>query len=432
MGKSNFEVCIAVVGLGYVGLPLALEFGKKYKTIGYDLSDEKVAACNQSLDINGELGAEQFQESVYFEATNNPRRLQAADYIIIAVPTPVDDHNVPEFSALEKASEIVGANLKRDTTVIYESTVYPGATEEICLPVLEAKSGFSLGDGLSLGYSPERINPGDKVNVLSNIVKIVAGHDHETTKILANLYGSIIPAGIFQASSIQVAEAAKAIENAQRDLNIAFVNELAILFDKLEIDTEEVLRASRTKWNFLDFRPGLVGGHCIGVDPFYLTYKAQAVGYHPELILAGRRINDGMPKFVAENTIKYLMKSSRSAYNAKVIVMGATFKEDCSDFRNSKVLDLVRELEDYGLEVDIYDPLINPEKYEKSHQRKLVSWEGLPTASAIVLATPHKQIKSMELEDLCSKLIPDGLFVDVKSAFDRKKIEQLGFNFWQL
>ena len=420
------------MGLGYVGLPLALEFGRKFKTIGFDLSIEKVEACNQSVDINGELRAEAFQESTYFEATNDAKRLQAADFIIVAVPTPVDDHNVPDLSALKIASEIVGVNLKRGVTVVYESTVYPGATEEICLPVLESKSGLSLGDGLSLGYSPERINPGDKVHVLSNIVKVVAGHDAETTKHLSDLYGSIIQAGIFQASSIRVAEAAKAIENAQRDLNIAFVNELAILFDKLEISTEEVLQAARTKWNFLDFRPGLVGGHCIGVDPFYLTYKAQEVGYHPELILAGRRINDGMAKFVAENTVKHLLRSCQSMDKVRVIVMGATFKEDCSDFRNSKVIDLVKELEDYGLQVDLYDPLIEAERYELIHQRKLVNWEDLPVASAIVVATPHTQIRSIELESLLIKLRPSGLLIDVKSVFDRQKIELLGFKIWQL
>ncbi|MFZ2540758.1 MAG: nucleotide sugar dehydrogenase, partial [Gallionella sp.] len=352
---------IAVVGLGYVGLPLALEFGKKFTTVGYDLSERKVSSYRKCCDPSGDIPGEDFHAAIHLIFTTDPSHLSKADYIIVTVPTPVDAAHQPDFSPLVSASTIVGKNMKSDAIVIYESTVYPGATEEVCIPILERESGLKWMKDFHVGYSPERVNPGDKERTITKVTKVVSGDDAATLKKVAELYDHIIVAGVHRVSSIKVAEAAKVIENTQRDLNIALMNELALIFDRLGIDTLEVLEAAGTKWNFLPFRPGLVGGHCIGVDPYYLTHKAVMLGYHPEVILAGRRINDSMAAFVAQQTVKQLSRAGDPIKNAKVIVLGLTFKENCSDLRNSKVADVVRELQEFGCKVSVHDPVATPD-----------------------------------------------------------------------
>src|SRR5471032_1976964 len=360
------DFVVAVAGLGYVGAPLAVEFGKQGRTLGFDLSERKIAQYRQYNDPTGELSREQLQAATHLELSTDPAILAEADFIVVAVPTPVDQAHNPDFSPLISASASVGKHMRRGAIVIYESTVYPGATEEICIPVLERYSGLKWKLDFHVGYSPERINPGDKEHTLTYIVKIVAGDDGPTTDAVAKLYERIIRAGVHRASSIKVAEAAKVIENTQRDLNIALMNELAIIFDKIGIDTLEVLQSAGTKWNFLPFRPGLVGGHCIGVDPYYLTHKADMLGYHPQVILAGRRINDGMAAYVAQQTVKQVIKTGSPVMGAKVIVLGLTFKENCPDLRNSKVADVVRELKEFGCEVSVHDPIA--ESGEAAHE----------------------------------------------------------------
>ncbi|HET9976648.1 MAG TPA: nucleotide sugar dehydrogenase, partial [Burkholderiaceae bacterium] len=340
---------VAVVGLGYVGLPLAIEFGKRYRTIGFDLSAAKIAAYLKHHDPTGEVPAESFAASTLLRPTTDPAALAEADFVVVAVPTPVDDAHVPDFSPLEGASVFVGRNLKRGATVVYESTVYPGATEEVCIPILERESGLKWKADFTVGYSPERINPGDKQRTLTTIVKVVSGDSAETLERVAAMYASVVTAGVYKASSIKVAEAAKVIENTQRDLNIALVNELAMIFRRIGIDTTEVLEAAGTKWNFLPFRPGLVGGHCIGVDPYYLTHKAELVGYHPEVILAGRRINDGMGAHVANEVLKLMARRGLDVARGRVLLLGLTFKENCPDLRNTRVVDVIAALRDYGM-----------------------------------------------------------------------------------
>ena len=353
---------IAVAGLGYVGLPLAVEFGQKFTTIGYDLSEGKVTSYKSGHDPSGAIADESFTTAKRLSFTTDSSRLSKADFIIVTVPTPVDVAHQPDFSPLISASTTVGKHLKRDAIVIYESTVYPGATEEVCIPILERESGLKWQKDFHVGYSPERINPGDKERTLTKVTKVVSGYDTATLEKVADLYGHIITAGVHKVRSIKVAEAAKVIENTQRDLNIALMNELALIFNRLGIDTLEVLEASGTKWNFLPFRPGLVGGHCIGVDPYYLTHKAEMLGYHPQVILAGRRINDGMASFIAQQTVKQLLRAGSPVKNAKIIVLGLTFKENCSDLRNSKVADVVRELQDFGCDVSVHDPVASPDE----------------------------------------------------------------------
>ena len=348
---------IGVVGLGYVGLPLAVEFGKKVRTIGFDLSQAKVDAYRRHVDPTGEVSQDDLRAATRLEVTTEASRLKEADVVIVAVPTPIDEAHQPDFSPLVGASISVGRNLKKGAVVVYESTVYPGATEEVCIPLLERESGMKWKQDFFVGYSPERINPGDREHTLTRIVKVVSGDTPATLERVARTYELVITAGVHRASSIAVAEAAKVIENTQRDLNIALMNELALIFHKIGIDTLEVLQAAGTKWNFLPFRPGLVGGHCIGVDPYYLTHKADKLGYHPQVILAGRRINDGMGKYVAEQTVKNLIQSGRNVKGAQVAVLGLTFKENCPDLRNSRVIDIIRELESYGVEVSVHDPL---------------------------------------------------------------------------
>jgi UDP-N-acetyl-D-galactosamine dehydrogenase len=423
---------VAVVGLGYVGLPLAVEFGKKVRTIGFDLSASKIENYKKFIDPTGEVSTEQLQAARQLEVTTDPALLAEADYVVVAVPTPVDIAHNPDFTPLAGASTTVGKNLKKGAIVIFESTVYPGATEEVCIPLLEKHSGLKWMEDFHVGFSPERINPGDKEHTLTTILKIVSGDDAATLESVAQLYESVITAGVHRASSIKVAEAAKVIENTQRDLNIALMNELAIIFDKIGIDTLEVLKAAGTKWNFLPFRPGLVGGHCIGVDPYYLTHKAEMVGYHPQVILAGRRINDGMAKFVAEKTVKSMISSGFNVKGAKVNVIGLTFKENCPDLRNSKVADIVHELESYGVDVHVWDPLADAAEAEHEYGIKLESWDSLPKADAVIAAVPHKEVLALSLTDFQSKLNNGGCFIDVKSQFDEKAIREAGYCVWRL
>jgi UDP-N-acetyl-D-galactosamine dehydrogenase len=424
---------VAVVGLGYVGLPLALEFGKKYRTVGFDLSQEKITAYQHHEDPTGEVAREDFLESCGFIPTADPFLLNEADFIVVAVPTPVDKAHKPDFSCLIGASTTVGAHLKKGATVVFESTVYPGVTEEICIPVLEQHSGLKWKQDFFVGYSPERINPGDRDRTVTKITKVVSGDTPATCARVAQIYSAIIPAGVFAVSSIKVAEAAKVIENTQRDLNIALMNELSVIFHRLDIDTAEVLEAAGTKWNFLPFRPGLVGGHCIGVDPYYLTYKAQALGYHPEVILAGRHLNDSMAAYIAQQTVKKLIRIGSPVKGAHIIVLGVTFKENCSDIRNSKVFDLVEELQEFGCVVSVADPLALKQAVLQEYGHGLTSWEHLPhQTDACILAVPHQNYVDMPLQDLLSKLKAGGLFVDVKSVFDPTAIEGLGHRVWRL
>jgi UDP-N-acetyl-D-galactosamine dehydrogenase len=423
---------IAVIGLGYVGLPLAVEFGKKYRTVGFDLSEEKISAYRRHVDPTGELGTDELRAAGRLEVTADPAALREADLLVVAVPTPVDDAHNPDFGPLLSASTIVGENLKRGATVVFESTVYPGATEEVCIPVIERRSGMRWKTDFFVGYSPERINPGDKQRTLTKITKVVAGDTPETLDRVAEVYGSIIGAGVHRASSIKVAEAAKVIENTQRDLNIALVNELAIIFHQLGIDTLEVLEAAGTKWNFLPFRPGLVGGHCIGVDPYYLTYKAETVGYHPQVILAGRKINDGMGKYVAEQTVKRMILRGFQVNRDRVIVLGLTFKENCPDTRNSRVVDVVRELQSFGAEVFVHDPVADPREAEREYGIRLTPWEELPRAAAVVAAVAHREYAQRPLEDLVAKMAPNGVYVDVKSQADVAALSAHGIEVWRL
>jgi UDP-N-acetyl-D-galactosamine dehydrogenase len=423
---------IAVVGLGYVGLPLAVEFGKRYPTIGFDLSQAKIDAYRRRVDPTGEVSASDFNAALRLEVTTDAAQLKRANFIVVAVPTPIDDAHQPDFGPLLGASEAVGRNLARGTIVVYESTVYPGATEEICVPVIERFSGMKWQRDFFVGYSPERINPGDKEHTLTRITKVVAGDTPETLERVADIYSSVVTAGVHRASSIKVAEAAKVIENTQRDLNIALMNELALIFHKIGIDTTEVLKAAGTKWNFLPFRPGLVGGHCIGVDPYYLTHKADKLGYHPQVILAGRRINDGMGKYVAEQTVKQMIQAGFPVKSAKVNVLGLTFKENCPDLRNSRVMDVINELRSYGADVHVHDPVASADEAVHEYGVKLASWEKLPRAHAVILAVAHREFNDRPIDDFIAKLEPRGLFVDVKCQADAASLRERGISVWRL
>lgn len=423
---------IAVVGLGYVGLPLAVEFGKKFRTIGFDLSQHKVESYLRGIDPSGEIKSDAITAATQLEVTTDPAKISSADFIIVAVPTPVDSAQKPDFSPLIAASKSVGQQMKKGTIVIYESTVYPGATEEICIPVLEQHSGMKWLQDFHVGYSPERINPGDREHGLCNVVKVVAGDDAATLEAVADLYLSVVTAGVHKVSSIKVAEAAKVIENTQRDLNIALMNELAIIFDKTGIDTLEVLLAAGTKWNFLPFRPGLVGGHCIGVDPYYLTHKAEKLGYHPEVILAGRRINDGMGKFIAQQTMKQMIRAGSQVKGARVNVLGLTFKENCADLRNSRVIDVINELQSFGIEVHVHDPEADTAEAHQVYGITLQSWDNLPQADAIVLAVAHRSLTEMPFTRYLEKVIPGGCLIDVKSQLDPAMVRDAGLNLWRL
>jgi UDP-N-acetyl-D-galactosamine dehydrogenase len=391
-----------------------------------------VDAYRRGEDPTGEVSREALAAAKRLEVTTDPAALAAADFIVVAVPTPVDDAHQPDFSPLVGASEFVGRHMKRGATIAFESTVYPGATEEICIPVIERHSGMKWKQDFFIGYSPERINPGDKEHTLTRITKVVSGDTPETLERVAKFYASVVAAGVFRASSIKVAEAAKVIENTQRDLNIALMNELSLIFHKIGIDTLEVLEAAGTKWNFLPFRPGLVGGHCIGVDPYYLTHKADKLGYHPQVILAGRRINDGMGKYVAEQTVKHMIAAGSAVRGAHVIVLGLTFKEDCPDLRNSRVIDVIRELESYGAVVHVHDPVADAAEARHEYGVELVAFDALPQAAAIVAAVAHKEFRARPLDDFVGKLVPGGVYADVKCQADAAALRARGVTVWRL
>ena len=423
---------VAVIGLGYVGLPLVVEFGKKMRTIGFDIAKDKVQACNRGEDPSRELSNADMASATHAVYSDDPQMLAEADFIIVAVPTPVDQAHIPDFAPLIGASKSVGRHLKRGAIVIYESTVYPGATEEICIPILEQESGMKWIEDFFVGYSPERINPGDREHTLTKVVKVVSADTPATLAKVAALYEEIVVPGVHRAASIKTAEAAKVIENTQRDLNIALMNELAIIFDKIGIDTNDVLEAAGTKWNFLKFKPGLVGGHCIGVDPYYLTHKAEMLGYHPQVILAGRRINDNMGKFIAEQTIKHMIGSGSYIKGARVNILGLTFKENCGDLRNSKVIDIINELRTYGVEIFVADPQAEPDEAMREYGVRLMAWDDLPRADAIVAAVSHQEFAALSLEDIGKKLVKGGAFIDVKAAFDEAALTAAGYKLWRL
>ena len=426
------DIKIAVVGLGYVGLPLAIHFGTKYPTIGFDLKQSIVDNSLAHKDPTGEVSKEEFENAVYFNPTTDPELMSDADIIVVAVPTPIDKARRPDLYPVESASKTVGQRMKKGCIVVFESTVYPGVTEDICVPILEKESGMVWKKDFHVGYSPERINPGDKEHTLTKIVKVVAGDDEETLETVAVLYESIVEAGVHRTCTIKEAEAAKVIENTQRDLNIALMNELALIFDRLGIDTKNVLEAAGSKWNFLKFFPGLVGGHCIGVDPYYLTFKAESEGYHPEVILAGRRINDGMGKFVVEKAVKMMIASSQPVKGTKVGVLGLTFKEDCPDLRNTRVIDIVRELESYGCEVLVHDPMADPEESSRYYNVELKPWDALTDLGTLIMAVPHAWYRKQPLKALTDKLNPMGGLIDVKSILDVEEVKKADVPFWRL
>lgn len=423
---------IAVVGLGYVGLPLAVEFGKSYPTIGFDTSEKLINSYRKGVDPRDNISSSDLLAAKNLVYSTSPESLREADYLIIAVPTPVNIAHQPDFNPLIEASREVGKYMKRGALVVYESTVYPGATEEVCIPELERASGMKWKQDFNVGYSPERINPGDKEHTLTNVIKVVSGDTGESLEQVASLYGSILPKGVYRASSIKVAEAAKVIENTQRDLHIALMNEFALIFHEIGIDTLEVLEAADTKWNFVPFRPGLVGGHCIGVDPYYLTYKAETLGYFPQVILAGRRINDHMGKYVAEQTVKNIICAGLSIQGATVNVLGLTFKEDCPDMRNTRVVDIVKELTNYGIKVHVFDPVADAEEALEEYGIELTPWDRLPKAQALVAAVAHRELLGRSLDELQAKLVSGGVFMDVKSRFDAVALRGLGYTVWRL
>ncbi len=428
-----FNPIVAVVGLGYVGLPLAVAFGKRYRTIGYDLSEHKINHYQNYCDPTGEIRSEDLRAAIHLIVSTEPATLREADVIVVAVPTPVDEAHNPDFSPLISATTTVGRFMKEKAIVVYESTVYPGATEEVCIPILEELSGKRWKQGFHVGYSPERVNPGDREHTITTIKKVVAGDSEETLNTISELYASVITAGVYPASSIKVAEAAKVIENTQRDLNIALMNELAIVFHRMGIDTLEVLKTAGTKWNFLPFRPGLVGGHCIGVDPYYLTHKAEVLGYHPQVILAGRRINDGMASYIAKETVKLMIQSGGCNKGATVVVFGLTFKENCSDLRNSKVADLVTSLQSFGLNVVVHDPIADPAQAMHEYGINLVPWEQLPQqVGALVVAVAHRAYQEKGCDEFLRILKPNGVLVDIKSIFDPANIRAAGHPVWRL
>ena len=423
---------IAVVGLGYVGLPLAVHLSRHFEVVGYDLKPDRIRELKNGRDRTLEI-AESDLAAARILFTADPQELGQCRLIIVAVPTPIDAYRIPDLSPLRGASETVGKYMKPGTCVVFESTVYPGATEEVCVPIMEKESGLKPGMDFTVGYSPERINPGDKEHTIDKIVKVVSGSDPATTMLLSRVYGTIVSAGVHPVSSIKVAEAAKVIENTQRDLNIALMNELAMIFDRMDIDTSEVLKAAGTKWNFLPFRPGLVGGHCIGVDPYYLTFKAESLGYHPEMILAGRRINDNMAKFIAERTVKILINAGKQVRDSRVAVMGLTFKENVPDLRNTKVVDIISELNTYGVNVVVHDPIADPDEARAYYGIDLLPPENLGPVDAVIVAVVHDAYKSMGLHRMAG-LCHDGcrIIIDIKGAFDPDDARNEQIRYWRL
>ena len=428
----NREEKLSLIGLGYVGMPIAVAFSKKIEVIGFDLNKGKIKLYKSGIDPTKEVGDEEIKSAAVF-FTADETELKNARFHIVAVPTPVNADHTPDLSPLEGASTILGRNLQPGSIVVYESTVYPGVTEDVCVPILERESGLKCGVDFKVGYSPERINPGDKVHRLETITKIVSGMDEETLDIVAKVYELVVEAGVYKAESIKVAEAAKVIENSQRDINIAFMNELSIIFNRMGIDTQAVLKAAGTKWNFLNFYPGLVGGHCIGVDPYYLTYKAEMLGYHSQIILSGRRINDDMGKYVAENCVKHLIVADKNVKNAKVAILGFTFKEDCPDTRNTKVIDIVRELREYGIEPIVADPEADAKEAEMLYGVEFADMGAVRGMDAVILAVAHKEFAGLERKDI------DGMFgegekvlLDIKGVLCRKEYEAAGYRYWRL
>ena len=424
---------LALVGLGYVGMPIAVAFAKKIDVIGFDLNKAKIDLYKKGIDPTKEVGNDAIKETkVDFTADEN--RLKEAKFFIVAVPTPVNDDHTPDLTPVEGASRIVGRNLTKGSIVVFESTVYPGVTEDICVPIMEKESGLKCGVDFKVGYSPERINPGDKVHRLETITKIVSGMDEETLDVVAKVYSLVVDAGVYRAQSIKVAEAAKVIENSQRDINIAFMNELSIIFNKMGIDTKSVLEAAGTKWNFLKFFPGLVGGHCIGVDPYYLTYKAEELGYHSQIILSGRRINDDMGKYVAESLVKNLIKADLAVKGAKVAILGFTFKENCPDTRNTKVIDIYNELKEYGITPVVADPAADADEAKRLYGIEFVDVDSIKDMDAVIMAVSHTQFADYKEADI-AKLFKKGqkkVFADIKGVFERKEYEDAGYLYWRL
>lgn len=426
------EEKISLVGLGYVGMPIAVAFAKKVDVIGYDLNEKKIELYKSGIDPTNEVGDEAIKNTAV-EFTADETKLREAKFHIVAVPTPVNDDHTPDLSPVEGASRILGRNLVKGSVVVFESTVYPGVTEDVCVPILEKESGLKCGVDFKIGYSPERINPGDKVHRLETITKIVSGMDEETLDVVAKVYELVVEAGVHRAESIKVAEAAKVIENSQRDINIAFMNELSIIFNKMGIDTQSVLKAAGTKWNFLKFYPGLVGGHCIGVDPYYLTYKAEMLGYHSQVILSGRRINDDMGKYVAENAVKNLINADKGVKDAKVAILGFTFKEDCPDTRNTRIIDIVKELNEYGINPVIVDPEADAEEAERIYGVILEDKSCIKDMDAVILAVAHESFKKLTMAEI-DTYFGEGtkVLLDIKGILDRKEYENAGYSYWRL
>lgn len=423
---------LSLVGLGYVGMPIAVAFAEKIKVVGYDLNEAKIELYKSGIDPTREVGDEAVKNSSV-EFTADETKLREAKFHIVAVPTPVNDDHTPDLTPVEGASEILGRNLTKGSVVVFESTVYPGVTEDVCVPILERESGLKCGEDFKIGYSPERINPGDKVHRLESIMKIVSGMDDITLDTVAKVYSLVVKAGVHRAESIKVAEAAKVIENSQRDINIAFMNELSIIFNKMGIDTQSVLKAAGTKWNFLKFYPGLVGGHCIGVDPYYLTYKAEMLGYHSQVILAGRRINDDMGKYVAQNAVKKLIAADKSVKGARVAILGFTFKENCPDTRNTKVIDIVNELREYGIEPVICDPEADFAEAKRLYGIEFKDISSIKNADAVILAVAHDEFKKFTIDDI-GAFFGEGrkVLLDIKGLLDRKEYENAGYIYWRL
>jgi len=429
----NKKEKLSLVGLGYVGMPIAVAFSRKINVVGFDLNAAKIALYKSGVDPTNEVGNEAIKACAV-DFTADETKLREAKFHIVAVPTPVNDDHTPDLSPVEGASRILGRNLQKGSIVVFESTVYPGVTEDVCVPILERESGLKCGVDFKIGYSPERINPGDKVHRLETIRKIVSGMDGETLDEVAKVYELVVDAGVHRAESIKVAEAAKVIENSQRDINIAFMNELSIIFNKMGIDTKSVLEAAGTKWNFLKFQPGLVGGHCIGVDPYYLTYKAEMMGYHSQIILAGRRINDDMGKYCAENLVKQLIKADRWVKNARVAILGFTFKENCPDTRNTKIIDIYNELKEYGITAVIADPAADADEAKRLYGVEFVDMDSIRDMDAIILAVAHEQFKSISMERMNAFFAANApkVLLDLKGLLDRKAYETAGYHYWRL
>ncbi len=431
-GLISHREKLSLIGLGYVGMPIAVAFAEKVGVIGFDLNEKKIELYKSGIDPTSEVGDEAVRDTTV-EFTSDERKLREAKFHIVAVPTPVNTDHTPDLTPVEEASRILGRNLEKGSVVVFESTVYPGVTEEICIPILESESGLKCGVDFKVGYSPERINPGDKVHRLETIKKIVSGMDKETLAVVAKVYELVVSAGVYQAESIKVAEAAKVIENSQRDINIAFMNELSIIFNKMGIDTKAVLEAAGTKWNFLNFYPGLVGGHCIGVDPYYLTYKAEMLGYHSQVILSGRRINDDMGKYVAENCIKSLISAGKNVKNAKVAILGFTFKENCPDTRNTKVIDIINELKEYGIYPVISDPEADKDEAERLYGIEFTDMKDIKDMDAIVLAVAHEAFRELSLRDI-DPFYGEGkkILFDLKGLQNKREFEMAGYSYWRL